>query len=588
MINEIILRDAVRGQWLRFQHPSAILTTSDCGEVVRVLAEVETAVRAKGVFAVGFISYEAAPAFDTAFEVVKGHSFPLVWFGLYSQPSIISLPQKSPRETQLLWKANINQTAYGQAFRKIKNHIAEGDCYQANYSFRLTSKAPESPFSLFTDLIAAQKAPYGAYIETDDWAILSASHELFFQLNGNTIHSRPMKGTAPRELTSEDDRQQSETLRQSEKNRAENVMIVDMVRHDLGKIAVTGSVRVPSLYSIEKYPTLWQMTSTVSAETKAGWAAIMGALFPPASVTGAPKARVTQIIAQTETSPRNIYTGTIGFLAPNREAQFNVAIRTVLVNKKTKKADYGIGSGLVWDSDEKTEYDECRTKAEILTRRVPDFSLLETILWTPEDSFFLLDRHLARLKESSDYFGFEANPETVRDGLYAAATHFKHVPTKVRVLIKEDGEMAIEAQVLPEAALHKQLVVEVARQPVNSANPFLYHKTTHRAVYASHQTNSSNVDDVLLWNERGEITEFRAANVAVEMDGQLITPPVRCGLLAGTFRAHLLENKKIKEGVLKLDDLKKAGGIFSLNSIRKMKRVHLRIASKTTPPPVKK
>ncbi len=262
--------------------------------------------------------------------------------------------------------------------------------------------------------MAAQDPPYGAFLDTGEWVICSASPELFFRLDGARIECRPMKGTAARGRTQAEDLAQARALQASEKERAENVMIVDMVRHDLGRVAQTGSVKVDRLFEVERYPTIWQMTSTVEAQTEAGLGDIFRALFPPASITGAPKVRTMQIIAELERLPRRLYTGTIGFLAPGRRAQFNVAIRTLLVNRPTGCAEYGVGSGITWDSDPEAEWQECRTKARILAPPVPAFSLLETMRWTPEEGYYLLERHLERLQDSALYFGFRFDLTALR------------------------------------------------------------------------------------------------------------------------------------------------------------------------------
>ena len=245
-----------------------------------------------------------------------------------------------------------------------------------NYTYRLIALLAAGPWDFFLHLVAAQEAPYGAFVDTGEWVIGSASSELFFRLDGDRIVSRPMKGTAGRGRTLAEDQAQAKVLQTSEKERAENVMIVDMVRHDLGRVAEIGSVTVPRLFTVEKYPTVWQMTSTIEARTTASLSDIFRALFPPASTTGAPKVRTVEIIAQLEPSPRRIYTGTIGFIAPGRHAQFNVAIRTLLLDRKTGRAEYGVGSGITWGSQPDAEWQECRDKARILTTRVPAFSLL--------------------------------------------------------------------------------------------------------------------------------------------------------------------------------------------------------------------
>ncbi|MCK4467634.1 MAG: chorismate-binding protein, partial [Desulfobacterales bacterium] len=340
----------------------------------------------------------------------------------------------------------------------------------------------------------------------------------------------------------------------SEKNRAENVMIVDMVRSDMGRIAHTGSIQVDELFALEKYPTLWQMTSTVTAKTKAGLSEIFRALFPPASITGAPKPRTMQIIAELETGPRRIYTGSIGFISPDRKAQFNVAIRTVLVDKIKGQAEYGVGGGIVWDSTETIEFEESQTKAKILTERLSDFSLLETILWVPENGYYLLQQHLARLKDSAIYFSFSADIDAIRDKLLSLAGAFPHTAHKVRLLVAKNGHITCKPEVLRHSIVRHIQRVCLAQSPIDSSNPFLYHKTTNRRVYDQALASCPGYDDVILWNEKGEVTESCIANIVIELDGKLYTPPVQCDLLAGTFRAWLIKQNKVREKVIRLKD----------------------------------
>jgi len=384
-----------------------------------------------------------------------------------------------------------------------------------------------------------------------------------------------MKGTAARGRTLEEDDAMAQWLHHSEKNRAENVMIVDMMRNDMGRIAETGSVCVRSLFDVERYPTLWQMTSTVIAITDAPFRDIMAALFPSASITGAPKPRTMQIIAELETTPRHIYTGCIGFITPGRRAQFNVAIRTVLINKDSGNAEYGVGGGIVWDSVSREEYLECQIKARVLLKRHPPFSLLETMLWTPEDGYFLLDEHLQRLRDSAKYFGITLDLADVLEQLKALTVSSFDRPHKARLLVAQDGAISCESSPLDESEKHHPIQLRLAPTPVNSSNPFLYHKTTNRRIYDDARNARPDCDDVILWNEKGEITETCVGNIIVFHNGKFITPPVSCGLLPGTFRTRLIDDGKIAEAVLTVEDLKKSNNIFVINSVRMWRRAFL-------------
>jgi len=329
---------------------------------------------------------------------------------------------------------------------------------------------------------------------------------------------------------------------------------------------------VSKLYEVEKYPTLWQMTSTVRAETGAGLSAIMQALFPPASITGAPKHRTMEIIAELEQTPRRIYTGSVGFVGPDRKAQFNVAIRTVLIDKVKGQAEYGVGGGIVWDSVDKMEFEECQTKARIITQGVPDFDLLESILWTPEQGYFLLPYHLARLLASAVYFSFSADRDAICTKLDSLAHTLPKAAYKIRLLLAKDGGITLQAEALGDGAIDP-LHVCLASAPIDSANPFLYHKTTNRRVYEQALAACPGYTDVILWNEKGEVTESCIANIVVELDGELHTPPIPCGLLPGTYRAYLLEQGKVRERVIRKEDLVTSPHIYLVNSVRMEREV---------------
>jgi para-aminobenzoate synthetase/4-amino-4-deoxychorismate lyase len=575
MINSVVIHDAVRRQWLCFGAPQQIISARRMEEVMPALGAVEELVSRNSLYAAGFVAYEAAPAFDAALAVQKDGLFPLVWFGIYGKPEQIDLTTTPPSLHDLprTWTPSVTQAEYEHAISRIKHYIEAGDTYQVNFTLRLQSPFIGDPWSYFIELARAQDASYSAFVNTTEWIICSASPELFFRLDGDELISRPMKGTASRGMVLNDDLHQADWLRHSEKNRAENVMIVDMVRNDMGRIADIGSVEVTSLYEIEKYPTLWQMTSTVRAKTGTGLCEIMQALFPPASITGAPKPRTMQIIAELEQTPRRIYTGSVGFMGPDCKAQFNVAIRTVLINKAAGQAEYGVGGGIVWDSVDRMEFEECQIKARIITQRVPDFSLLETILWTPEEGYFLLPYHQARLLDSAAYFSFSVEIDTIRDKLDALALTLPKTAHKIRLLVAKDGSITLESEALATAPAAGPLPVSLAPFPVDAENPFLFHKTTNRQAYEQAMAACPGFADVILWNEKGEVTESCIANIVVELDGELYTPPIRCGLLPGTYRAYLLEQGKVREKLIRKEDLVKSPHIYLVNSVRKEREV---------------
>ena len=361
----VVIQDGPR--WLTFAEPVRVVTVTGVGDVVAALREVETAVATQALYAAGFLSYEASAAFGLAVHSpVNG--LPLLWFGLYEapRPSRSLSPRRSAGYHLGEWQAALGQEAYHAAIKRIKTQIAAGNTYQVNYTFPLQADFQGDPWGLFSDLALAQNGGYGAYVDTGRHLVCSASPELFFRLDGDVLTAKPMKGTAVRGQTPVEDDENAAWLHQSEKNRAENVMIVDMIRNDMGRIAETGSVQVPHLFAVERYPTVLQMTSTVTAKTNAALTEIFQAMYPCASITGAPKVRTMEIIRGLEPQPRGVYTGAIGYMAPKRQAQFNVAIRTATIDRERETAVYNVGSGVVWDSDAQEEYEECLLKAKVL------------------------------------------------------------------------------------------------------------------------------------------------------------------------------------------------------------------------------
>ena len=565
--NLIVLRDEASGQWLRFRDPVATVSAARLDEVLPRLHEIEAAVARRQLHAAGWIAYEAAPAFDSALAVHPAGPLPLLWFGLYEKPELFALP---PAATALSagWRPDLEPAAFEAAFAEIKRRIRAGETYQVNFTHRLIHDAfADDPWQAFLQLVHAQAAPFGAYVAAGPWRICSASPELFFRLDGARLESRPMKGTAPRGLSAAEDHARADALTASEKDRAENLMIVDMVRSDLGRVARPGSIQTPAVCRLEKYPTVWQLVSAVVAETDSSVTDILRDAFPPASVTGAPKPRTMEIITGLETSPRGIYTGAIGFLAPGRRAQFNVAIRTLQLDLRTRRAEYGCGGGIVWDSGCAAEQAECTTKARILSapRRQP-FDLLETMLWTPADGVRRLELHLARLRASAEYFDYPFDEPRLRAELARLTASLPAAPQRLRLRLAADGHVGLQSAPFAPATPFYRVVL--ARCPVDRTDVFLYHKTTRRHVYEQAKADFPDHDDVLLFNEDGEATESTIANLAVEIDGALCTPPVDCGLLPGTARAELLARGALRERRITLAELRAAPRVFFLNSVR--------------------
>ncbi len=569
-IGTAVVRDASTGRWLLFRDPVEVVAAWTTGEVAPCLDHLERRVERHGLYAAGMVSYEAAPAFDRALSVREAPGFPLLWFGLYAGPGDI-VPECGAGhagEQAPEWTASVTRQGYERAVAAVKDHLREGTSYQVNYTLRLGSTFTGCAWEFFQAQATSHDPPYGAYLDLGRWAVCSASPELFFTLVKDRITSKPMKGTAPRGLTPEQDVLFARHLRDSEKERAEILMITDMVRNDLGRIAVPGSVHVPELFCLERYSTLWQMTSTVEARTTASLAEVFGALFPPASITGAPKARTMEIIAHLENTPRRVYTGAIGLMAPGRRAQFNVAIRTLLVDRERGTAEYGVGGGIVWDSDAEAEWRECMIKAKVLKEPARDFSLLETLLWTPETGWFLEAYHLRRLALSAGHFGFPLDGPALRQDLDRAASGFPRHPMRVRVHLAGDGSFSIQAEAFEPRGAAGPVTVALARSPVDASDPSLYHKTTRRGAYEKALRSCPGYADVLLYNGRGEVTESTIANVLARIGGRLCTPPVDCGLLAGTLRAWLLEEGCISERVITVDEVLACDEVYLMNSVR--------------------
>jgi para-aminobenzoate synthetase/4-amino-4-deoxychorismate lyase len=458
---------------------------------------------------------------------------------------------------------------YRAAVERIRALIHAGDCYQANYTFALTGRCYGAPLALYERLRRAQPVRYGAYITDGRRHLLSRSPELFIQRCGRRLTCRPMKGTAPR--TSD-----PQALAASAKNRAENVMIVDLIRNDLGRLAPAGGVRVESLCDIEPYPSVWQMTSTVNAEpVSAGLSEIFRALFPCGSVTGAPRIRAMEIIRELETQPRGIYCGALGWLAPNGDFRFNVPIRTLTIAPHGR-VHLGIGSGIVADSDPEDEWRECLLKSSFVHRAPPGFALIETLRCQPADAnpYPLLERHLARLARSAHALGFACDLPALRAALLREADG-RSGTLRVRLQLEADGRCSIGATPLDD--LPDNLSVTLSPHRLRADDPLLRHKTTARSLYDRDLTQAMAAGhfDLLYFNERGQLCEGARSSVFVELDGQLWTPPLACGLLDGVWRRKMLDEGRARERVLTLAELRAASALYLGNALRGLLRVQL-------------
>jgi para-aminobenzoate synthetase/4-amino-4-deoxychorismate lyase len=564
--------DAQAGKLLlRFDSPTEILTATQVSEVLPLLKAAEAASKS-GHWVALMLCYEAAPAFDSALKTRSPGELPLAWAAIFDHPSQDHTNNDSAPYKAGQWTPRVSREEFGNAIARIRDLIACGDTYQVNYTFPLTAKFSGDSRSWFRNLSQAQGATYCAYFDLGRFQVLSISPELFFELKGRTILTRPMKGTIKRGRWPEEDKSLAERLEQSAKDRAENVMIVDLLRNDLGRVSVNGSVNVSQLFEIERYETLWQMTSTIEATLRddLSFPELMRGLFPCGSITGAPKVRTMEIIRELEPSPRGVYTGTLGFLRPGGDATFNVAIRTVVIDSELGEATFGVGGGITYDSTAESEYEECLVKSSFLNTAPIEFQLLESLL-LENGEWFLLERHLARMRATADYFGFRFDETEVSSELNRINSD-RSGRWKVRLLLAKDGSCNAEAIEL-RTPCEEPLRAGLATEAVDTNDRFLFHKTTNRVVYEQALASRSDCEDVILWNENGEVTESTIANVVVVIGDDYFTPPLASGLLAGTFREELLANGKIRERVIYRDELKQAREIYLINSVQRWRKV---------------
>ncbi len=548
-----------------FSHPKLVTVARSIDEVIPVVREAEKAV-GSGAWAVLAISYDAAPAFDAALDTHRDADFPLVWCGIFDERSHLTVSEGRFAVSE--FAPVLGADEYLAAINAIKAYIAAGDTYQVNYTFPLRGKVSGDLFSCFQTVARSQGAGYSAYLDIGTHRILSFSPELFFRRDGMRLTTKPMKGTARRGRWIEEDDDRVVRLASSAKDRAENVMIVDLLRNDLGRVAEVGSVKVPALFVVERFNRVLQMTSTITATQKpdTDLASVLSALFPCGSVTGAPKVRSMQIITELEPHPRGIYTGAIGLLAPSGDMVFNVAIRTLAVESNTGRATLGVGGGITWESTVEGEYEESLLKASFLTERWPEFSLLETLALI-DGGYTLLERHLTRAADSARYFGFVFRETNVRDALDAVARTNPAGEWRVRLLVDADGTAHTECKPLGPKR-ETPLRVRISPHPIDDTDPLIFHKISARERYDAALAECQPCDDVIFVNARGEITESTIANVVVEIDGKKWTPPRDAGLLAGTMRAELIARGELFERRITVDELERLGRFWLVNSVR--------------------
>ena len=450
---------------------------------------------------------------------------------------------------------------YKAAIEQIHHHIRQGDTYQVNYTVQLQQNLTADPFAIYNRLVVEQNAHYNAFIQHDDVSIISISPELFFKKDGDRLTTRPMKGTTNRGLTSESDLKQAQWLAQDQKNRSENMMIVDLLRNDMNRISKIGSEDVKSLCQVEQYSTVWQMTSTIETQllTNRSLCDVFQALFPCGSITGAPKIATMEIIKKVEKQPRGVYCGAIGILVPQGPSIFNVAIRTLQMEET--KAIYGVGGGITWDSNWESEYEETKQKAAVLYRQNPKFDLISTGR-IHQGKLLFLEEHIKRLQESSRYFDYPFNAEKAHYQVEALCQSLDlDTDYRLKMSLAKDGELKFEHSQLTNLSddfCQARLVEQ--RHPLDS--PYTFFKTSYRPHL------SIEPHEQIYYNHEGQLLETSIGNIVLKIEDQLYTPPVHLGLLNGIYRQSLIADNKLKEKVLTVKDMEQAQAIYGCNAVR--------------------
>ncbi len=473
------------------------------------------------------------------------------------------------------FKLNTSKQKFDSNIKRIKKYIYEGDTYQVNYTVKGKFNFAGSYSGLYKNLLFNQSAKYSAFINSEKNFIISISPELFFRQDKNLITARPMKGTICRSKDTISDNLKSLELENSEKNRAENLMIVDLLRNDLGRICKYGSVKVDEIFRIEKYETLFQMVSKITGKLnkKVNLGEIIKNIFPCGSITGAPKIRTMEIIRELEKEERGIYTGTIGLIG-KKSSVFNVAIRTIKIEKATGKGEMGLGSGIVWDSDADNEYIETMLKSEFLTSPLKPFELIETML-VENGEIYLFDKHIERLRNSSKFFMFVFNEEDfAKSFLKLAMKKLSEGKYRLRVTLDKWGKVKYESSILN--SLPDEINLIISDEKIHSANVLQYYKTTNRDLYSREyeKYSAEGYFDVIFFNEREELSEGSITNIFVKINNEWLTPMQSCGILPGIYRNLFIQNSNAREERITLDDLLGAEEVTIVNSIRKEIKVN--------------
>lgn len=525
----------------------------------------------------GAVAYEAASAFNPTFTTYPLPG-PLLWFWVLGEPEA-QTPEESPSTicndqaaVHAVWTeaTPADRSRFNTDHVVIQEAISRGDVYQVNHTTRLSGRlALGDALTHFRSLQRAQPGGYAAYIDLGDRQLVSVSPELLFDCADGRVLCRPMKGTAPRGVSPQEDSERAQALLASAKERAETVMIVDLIRNDLSRVAKPFSVRVPRLFHLEALPSVWQMTSDVSADLRdgLGWVDVLATLFPCGSVVGAPKHQAMRVIHQRGSTPRGVYCGALGVVRPGGAARFSVAIRTVQV--QSDQLVYGVGSGITSDATADGEWSEWQHKRKVLLDATPPFALLETLglrdgVWGHEQD------HWARLTGAATFFGWVWGDEQMCRLLEQADALARAHPAgarRVRCVLHHGGEA--ELQAFPLEANPARVRLALAPEPfAHGHSPWVRHKTTRRTHYEQASVSTPGVFDTVLYNPAGEITECTRGNIAACLDGRWVTPPLRCGLLPGVGRLQALRSGRLTEDVVRLEDIPRVSAWAFINSLR--------------------
>ncbi len=551
-----------------FAAPRQHLVAHTLAEVQPVLAAVQAAAE-QGQWCVGYVRYEAAPAFDAALQVHQPDG-PLASFMVFD--AALPWPESSTATTaeaaRIDWQGFLPRADFDRSMAALLQAIGNGELYQVNYTAAMLGHFSGQPRALFEALQKAQPGGYSMALDYGEHHVLSVSPELFFDWRGGELLARPMKGTAPRSDDATEDAALAAHLRESPKERAENVMIVDLLRNDMSRVAEPFSVTVPKLFQTEALPTVWQMTSDVAARTRPGCTLVdvFTALFPCGSVTGAPKVQAMRMIRSLEPAPRGVYCGALGVVRPDGlgqfRATFNVPIRTVTLQGDAARC--GIGSGITADATAEGEWREWQNKQAFVQRASASFALLETLALV-DGTLRNGEAHLARLAAAAAHFGRPFNDAHVRQALQAV--HRAQGAWRIRLLLDAQGHATAEGYALE--ASPAQVKLQLADRPLIEAHTeFVRFKTTRRAHYDALAPTKPGAFDMLLWNPAGEITECTRGNIALLLDGRWVTPPLQCGLLNGVGRAQALREGRVAEAVVTLQDLSRVQALAFVNSLR--------------------